>query len=93
MMLIERAARALCRLDGRPEDEEFGGKPRWQSYLPQVRIVLNSIHEPSPQMAEAGAEVIRYVNPGELASGFEGDAANVWRYMIDSMRKDIPAGA
>lgn len=93
MMLIERAARDLCRLDGRSEEEDFEGKPRWQSYLPQVRVVLNAIHEPSPQMAEAGAEVIRYVNPDELVSGFEGDAANVWRYMIDSMCKDISAGA
>lgn len=92
-MLIERAARALCRLDGQAEEEEFGHKPRWQSYLPQVRVVLNAIYEPSPQMAEAGAEVIRYVNRDELVSGFEGDAANVWRYMIDSIHKDIVAGA
>ena len=93
MMMIERAARALCRLDGRPEDEELADKPRWQSYLPQVRAVLDAIHEPSPQMAEAGAEVIRYANPEEAAPGFQGDAANVWRFMIDAMGKDISTRA
>jgi hypothetical protein len=91
MMLIESAARALCRLDGRSEDEELAGKPRWQSYLPQVRAVLDAIHEPSLQMAEAGAEVIRYANPEEAALGFPGDAANVWRFMMDAIGKDIPA--
>ncbi|WP_240334425.1 hypothetical protein [Sphingobium estronivorans] len=93
MMLIERAARALCRLDGRPEDDDLAGKPRWQSYLPQVRAVLAAIHEPCPKMAEAGAEVIRFVNPDEAALGFQGDAANVWRFMIDAMGKDISTGA
>ena len=89
MMLIERAARALCLLDGRPEDEELAGKPRWQSYLPHVRVVLDAIHEPSLQMAEAGAEVIRYANPEEATLGFTGDAANVWRFMMDAIGKDI----
>lgn len=88
-MLIESAARALCRLDGRSEDEESEGKPLWQSYLPQVRTVLEAIHEPSLQMAEAGAEVIRYANPEEATLGFQGDAANVWRFMIDAIGKDI----
>lgn len=89
MILIERAARALCRLDGRPEDEDLAGKPRWQSYLPQVCVVLDAIHEPCPKMAEAGAEVIRHVNPDEAVPGFQGDAADVWRFMIDAMGKDM----
>lgn len=36
----ERAARALCRLAGNPEDTRFEGKPMWQSYLPEVDAVL-----------------------------------------------------
>lgn len=38
----ERAARALCRLNGNPEDTAFEGKPMWQSYLPEVDAVLRA---------------------------------------------------
>lgn len=38
----ERAARALCRLDGHPENIKFEGAPMWQSYLPQVDAVLEA---------------------------------------------------
>lgn len=93
MTLMECAARALCRLDGHREDEEHEGKPLWQGYVLQVRTVLEVIHEPSPGMMEAGAEVIKYVSADEAAPGYQGDAANVWRFMIDAMRNDIsPTG-
>lgn len=36
----ERAARALCNLDGNAPDTTFEGKPMWVSYLPQVDAVL-----------------------------------------------------
>lgn len=36
----ERAARALCNLDGHPPDITFEGAPMWVSYLPQVDTVL-----------------------------------------------------
>ena len=93
MTLMERAARALCRFDEHPEDEEREGRPLWESYVPQVRAVLEAIHEPSLSMMEAGAEVVKYVSPDEAARGYQGDAANVWRFMIDAMRKDIPPKA
>lgn len=38
----ERAARALCRMDGHPEDIKFEGAPMWRSYLPQVDAVLEA---------------------------------------------------
>jgi len=38
----EKAARALCRLEGHPENTKFEGKPMWQSYLPQVDAVLEA---------------------------------------------------
>jgi len=38
----ERAARALCRLEGNPEDTMFEGRPMWESYLPQVDAVLEA---------------------------------------------------
>ena len=31
---LELVARALCRLDGHPENIMFEGKPMWQSFLP-----------------------------------------------------------
>jgi hypothetical protein len=36
----ERAARALCNLDGHAPDIQFEGAPMWKSYLPQVDAVL-----------------------------------------------------
>lgn len=89
MSPIERAARALSKLDGHPDDGEHEGKPLWRSYLPQVRTVLEAIHEPSLRMMEAGATIIRYVGPEETPSGYQGDAANTWRFMIDAMREDL----
>lgn len=38
----ERAARALCRRAGNPEDTKFEGKPMWMSYLDEVDIVLRA---------------------------------------------------
>ena len=90
MTPIERAARALCKLDGHPDDGQRDGKPLWRSYLPQVRAVLEAVHEPSLRMTEAGATVIRYVGPEESASGYQSDAANAWRFMVDAMREDLP---
>ena len=44
---LERGARALCKLDGHPEDAKMDGKPLWQDYLPDVRAVLAAIRDPS----------------------------------------------
>jgi len=83
MSPLERACRALCELEGNPPDEAFDGRPMWGRYLPQVKAVLDAMHEPSPRMTEAGAEIIRYVGPDESAFGHQAEAANVWRFMID----------
>lgn len=42
----ELAARALCRLDGVPEDTKFEGAPMWKSFLPQVDAVLEAVLPP-----------------------------------------------
>ena len=42
----ERAARALCRLAGNPEDTTFEGKPMWASYLDEVDAVLRAALAP-----------------------------------------------
>lgn len=44
--LREKAARALCRFEGHPENISFEGKPMWQSYLPQVDVVLEAVLDP-----------------------------------------------
>jgi len=30
---LERAARALCRHEGHPENIQFEGRPMWESYM------------------------------------------------------------
>jgi hypothetical protein len=39
---IEAAARALCRLDGHPENIKFEGKPMWRSYLSGARTAVEA---------------------------------------------------
>jgi hypothetical protein len=39
---FEAAARALCRLDGHPENIRFEGRPMWQSYLPAARVAIEA---------------------------------------------------
>ncbi|WJR67184.1 hypothetical protein QTA58_00115 [Neorhizobium sp. CSC1952] len=38
----ERAARALCRFNGVPENTMFEGRPMWESYLPEVDVILEA---------------------------------------------------
>ena len=42
----ERAARALCRLAGNPENITFEGQPMWMSYLREVDVVLEAALSP-----------------------------------------------
>ncbi|WP_236555080.1 hypothetical protein [Novosphingobium sp. 9U] len=62
-----------------PESE-----PDWERYLPQVRAVLQAVREPSSEMSEAGAEIVRNVHAEEAEAAFASDAANTWRFMIDT---------
>ena len=39
---LETAARALCRLDGHPENATFRGTPMWKSFLPKARASLEA---------------------------------------------------
>lgn len=40
---LERAARALCRHDGHPENTKFEGRPMWESYIPAAQAVLDAL--------------------------------------------------
>lgn len=89
MTPIERAARALCKLEGKPENTQLEGGPMWQSYLPQALAVVDALHEPGLRMREAGAEILRATNPDHSEAIAEDDAANVWRMMIHALRRDV----
>ncbi|KAA9019914.1 hypothetical protein F4U96_06205 [Sphingobium limneticum] len=82
MIPIERAARALSKLDSNSEDG-------WQDCIPQTLAVLEAFHEPSQPMREAGAEIFRVVQPDHSEAAAEDDAATVWRLMIDAMRTGV----
>lgn len=77
MTPIERAARALCKADGNPENTKFEGKPMWESYLPAVRLVLVALEGASPAMIDAGNQAMReaWAVRGYAAPPVAGDAA------------------
>jgi len=58
---MERAARELCRLDGIAPHVDCDGHPMWQSYLPEVKAVLEALWD------GAGAEE-RPILEGWMAS-------------------------
>lgn len=39
----EKAARALCRHHGHPENTKLNGRPMWMSYLAEAKAVLEAI--------------------------------------------------
>lgn len=84
---IEKAARALCQLQGENGDDITSGSPRWTHYRAQVLLVVDALREPSQAMKEAGSEIIRHDGSEESSMGHESDAANVWRFMIDMLRQ------
>lgn len=77
MIPIERAARALCSLDGQPENIKMDGKPMWQDYLPEVRAALQAIREPSDAMHAAVADEARRVSQPISTQ-------HAWEAMIDA---------
>ena len=53
----ERAARALCELQGHPPDIKMAGRPMWMSYLEEVDTVLKAAlsDEEWIKLAQTGA--------------------------------------
>lgn len=91
MTPLECAARALWEVSGRPlkaqdvvPSDVVRAEPAWEQFLPQARVVLQAVREPSEQMTQAGAEIVRNVHAEESEVAFASDAANTWRYMIDA---------
>lgn len=80
---IERAARALCSLEGHPENIKFEGRPMWESYLPNARIVISAIREPSAAVLDA-LQVSLPVVGGDWEY-LADDACEHWHAMIDAL--------
>ena len=85
---LERAARALCSLDGHPEDAKMDGKPLWMNYLPEVRAVLAAIREPSQPMLDAAFAVEDDVQTATGWTRGKVDCLHRWPTMIDAMLEE-----
>lgn len=83
MTPLERAARALCALDGNPENATMEGKPLWQSYLPEARAVLWAIREPSVVMVGRGGANMDS-DGATMSDELEERALTCWSTMIDA---------
>lgn len=78
MSPIERAAHALCELDGNPPGATMDGRPLWQDYAPEVRAVLAAIRQPSSAMVQAA--------PDDRNRPIY--AEDIWQAMIDAAIED-----
>ncbi|KKC27339.1 hypothetical protein WP12_04055 [Sphingomonas sp. SRS2] len=79
---MERAAKALCELDGNPPNATMDGKPLWRDYVPEVLAVVKALREPSEAMVEAAGERWNYSdNGGRERRDFEHE----WRAAIDAI--------
>lgn len=79
---IERAARALCKYGGHPENIKFEGGKMWESYVPEVHVVIEALRTPSPEMAFAGE---RLLGEERCHSIDESDMRDSWIVMIDAL--------
>ncbi len=84
MTPIERAARALCELDGHPPDATMDGKPLWQDYLPEVQAVFDVLHDHIENGYLAGVE---------YAADYEGSssaqpAIDALRHVLDVLKPE-----
>jgi len=46
MTPIEKAARALCRANGLPENIQFEGRPMWENFILQAKAVMEALEQP-----------------------------------------------
>ncbi|RVT93074.1 hypothetical protein [Sphingomonas crocodyli] len=85
--MVERVARALAQANPEPRDPDApqpNGEPTWKLFAPMAQRAMEAMREPTDGMKEAGAEVTRYIGTNEAIDAYEGDAANVWRLMVDA---------
>jgi hypothetical protein len=80
-----RAARALVLKESGADSFDDLEPELQEQVIESVKTVLEALREPDPVMTHAGAEIVRKAHSEEGHIEFEGDAANVWRAMIDAV--------
>ena len=88
MTPIERAARALAIAESGVDEWNQLDDDFQEAFKDSVRAVLKALREPDGLMKHVGAHVVRNVHSEESEAEFEGDAAMVWRRMIDAVLAD-----
>ena len=78
--IVEAAARALCRVEGHPDDGISNGEPLWHAYVPKVREVLIAAREATDTMAKAG----RTTGYDRVVDLGESDAKAIYAAMLDA---------
>lgn len=81
MTPLERAARALCSLDGHVENASLEGKPVWQSYLPEVRAVLKALRQSTEAMQWKGVAIL---NDDHMHATSPREVGQAWTAMIEA---------
>lgn len=87
---LERAARALCRAQGLPEDytgQGTCGDPSWKFKVEQARAVIMAIREPSEAMLAATR---KFAQASEAHAYTDMRAKSEWRAMIDATLAETP---
>jgi hypothetical protein len=80
-----RAARALVLKESGTDSFDALSDELQEQVIESVKAVMEALREPDPVMAQAGAEIVRKAHSEDGHTAFEGDAANVWRAMIDAV--------
>ncbi|HEX7853598.1 MAG TPA: hypothetical protein VF503_07885 [Sphingobium sp.] len=82
---IERAARAMHE-SAQPQWpwDDPDCEPLRRIYREAARAMILSLREPTDAMRSAGSELTRFVSAEESDEAYRGDAANIWRFMIDA---------
>lgn len=97
--MVERVARAIAErqfLDADPEADVTGRVDMaWRAFVPHARAAIEAMHEPTPEMADAGWETFPF-SPGSETHAMAGGASptKAWGAMIDAALSEAPqAGA
>ena len=84
MTPLEKAARAMVKVESGEDCYDALDEAQQQAATEAFKAGLLAMRDPDPVMAAAGAQVVRKVHSEDGHEAFEGDAANVWRAMIDA---------
>ena len=88
MTMLDHAARAIAKVRSGGDDYDALDDELKADLKHEARTMLLALRDPSDEVKQAGAEIIRNVRQGESAEAFQSDAANTWRFMIDAAVRD-----